>query len=462
VSPDRSTSSPVTRYLTRPFHHVVERFGRGVAIGLVVLLVVGAAMALSALGFVQLAAPTTLTITSGPKDSAFERYATRYQAILKREGVTLRIEPSEGSRHNLERLSQGGRAGPDVGFVLGGETKASAVPGHLVSLGSLTYQPLMLFYRGPARRLLSDFEGLRLDIGPPGSGAHALARALLEANGVKEGDGTTFVDTANETTAAALLTGRIDAFFAMSDSTPSGLIRGLMRAEGVHLFAFEQADGYARRFGSLNKLVLPRGAIDLGEDIPAQDVPLVGPTVELIARDGLHPALVDLLLEAAKEVHGPPGLYRKRGEFPAPLQHEFRISDDARRYYASGKSFLYRTFPFWLASLVAKILAVLVPLLLLLVPALRVVPALYRWHMTSRIYRWYGALRKLEQRALVPAITPAQRETLAQQLDDIEAAVQRIEVPAAFGDLFYGLRGHVGAVRQRLLSTAPREAPAEP
>lgn len=445
-----SLTRPLTRPFTSTFQRIRERFGSGVAIGLLVLLIVGTAMALSALGFVQLAAPTTLTITSGPKDSAFERYAHRYEALLKREGVTLRIVPSEGSRQNLERLSKAAPGGPDVGFVLGGETTAEQVPEHLVSLGSLTYQPLMLFYRGPPRRLLSDFQGLRLDIGPPGSGAHALARALLEANGVKEGDGTVFVDTSNETTAAALLTGRIDAFFAMSDSTPSALIRGLMRAEAVHLFAFDQADGYARRFGSLNKLVLPRGAIDLGEDIPAQDVALVGPTVELIAREGLHPALVDLLLEAAKDVHGRPGLYRKRGEFPAPLEHEFRISDDARRYYASGKSFLYRTFPFWLASLVAKVLAVLVPLLLLLVPAFRVVPALYRWHMSSRIYRWYGALRRLEQQALKPSVTPAQRATLAQQLDEIEAAVQRIEVPASFGDLFYGLRGHIGAVRQRL------------
>lgn len=448
----------LTGSLRRAYERAGERHGRRVTqwvvIGLLSLLVVGLAMLLSAFGFLQLAAPTTLTITTGPQGSAFERYAKRYQELLAREGVTLKLLPSEGSRQNFERLAaapQGRRtAGPDVGFVLGGTVGDAAPPEHLVSLGSLTYQPLMIFYRGPKRRLLSDFQGLRLDIGAPGSGANALARALLEANGVKEGDGTRFVDTSNETTAAALLTGRIDAFFAMSDATPAGLTRGLMRAQGVHLFDFAQGDAYARRFSALNRLVLPRGAIDLGEDIPPHDVTLVGPTVELVARDGLHPALVDLLLDAAKEVHGRPGLYRKRGEFPAPLAHELRISDDARRYYASGKSFLYRTFPFWLASLITKVLAVLVPLLLLLVPALRIVPGLYRWHMSSRIYRWYGALRRLEQRALQPGVPPQQREALLGQLDDIEAAVQRIEVPAAFGDLFYDLRGHIAAVRQRL------------
>lgn len=442
------------RSVRRAYQRVGERHGQRVAqwivIALLALLVLGVAMLLSTFGVLQLAAPTTLTLTSGPAGSAFERYAKRYQEILAREGVTLKIEPSEGSRQNYERLAQSARTGPDVGFVLGGTVEEAHAPEHLVSLGSLTYQPLMVFYRGPKRRLLSDFQGLRIDIGPPGSGAHALALALLQANGVTETGNTRFIDTASDNTAAALLTGRIDAFFAMSDSTPAGLTRGLMRAEGIHLFEFEQADGYVRRFASLNRLLLPRGAIDLGEDIPPDDVLLVGPTVELIAREGLHPALVDLLLEAAKEVHGRPGLYRKRGEFPAPLQHEFRISDDARRYYASGKSFLYRTFPFWLASLITKVLAVLVPLLLLLLPALRIVPSLYRWHMSSRIYRWYGALRRLEQQALASTVTPQQREALQGELDRLEAAVQRIDVPASFGDLFYGLRGHIGAVRQRL------------
>lgn len=441
----------------RAYQRVGERHGQRVAqwavIVVATLLVIGLAMLLSTFGVLQLAAPTTLTLTSGPPGSAFERYAKRYQEILAREGVTLKIVPSEGSRQNFERLaaSPSRRAGePDVGFVLGGTVEESKAPEHLVSLGSLTYQPLMVFYRGPKRKLLSDFQGLRIDVGPPGSGSHALALSLLQANGVSADDGTRFVDTASENTAAALLTGRIDAFFAMSDSTPAGLTRGLMRAQGIHLFEFEQADGYVRRFASLNRLLLPRGAVDLAEDIPPDDVLLVGPTVELIAREGMHPALVDLLLEAAKEVHGRPGLYRKRGEFPAPLQHEFRISDDARRYYTGGKSFLYRTFPFWLASLVTKVLAVLVPLLLLLFPALRIVPSIYRWHMSSRIYRWYGALRRLEQQALKPSATPQQREALLQQLDELDNAVQRIEVPAAFGDLFYGLRDHIGTVRRRL------------
>jgi hypothetical protein len=253
----------------------------------------------------------------------------------------------------------------------------------------------------------------------------------------------------------ALQDKRIDAFFAMSDSSPSAVIRQLLHTPDVHLFNFSQADGYARRITYLNKLQLPRGSLDFGEDIPPQDVQLIGPTVELVARDSLHPAISDLLLEAAREVHGKPGLYKKRGEFPVPLEHEFRISPDAARYYASGKSFLYRTFPFWIASLIARIVAVLVPVALVLIPGIKFVPALYRWRMTSRIYRWYGALQRLEHDAQKPSVDDKRREELVRHLDHIEGAVMKIVVPPAFGDLFYGLRGHIVAVRESLLSGRP-------
>jgi hypothetical protein len=68
------------------------------------------------------------------------------------------------------------------------------------------------------------------------------------------------------------------------------------KTPGIKLFNFIQADGYARRINYLNKLELPRGSIDFGKNIPPQDINLIGPTVELVARIDLHPVLSDLLL----------------------------------------------------------------------------------------------------------------------------------------------------------------------
>jgi TRAP-type uncharacterized transport system substrate-binding protein len=435
-------------YFARTLEKLNGFFGRGQIVSVGVIVVLALALGIALLVFTNLATPNTITIASGPKGSSFERNALKYQKILARDGVTLKILPSGGSMDNLRMLSNPKRE-VDVGFVLGGEV-GGASTGKLVSLGSVSYQPLMVFYRGAPRKLLSDFKGLRLDIGEEGSGTHALALALLKANGIEPGGETKFVTSVRGDLVRALLSKRIDAIFVMGDSTSTDMMRELMHSEDVRLFNFTQADAYTRRINYLNKLELPKGSLDFGKDIPPEDTDLIGPTVEIIARENLHPALSDLLLGAVREVHGTPGLFKKRGEFPNAQEHEFRISEDATRYYASGKSFLYRTFPFGIASVITRLVAVIVPVVLLLIPALKVAPAIYRWRMESRIHRWYRALLDLERDAFAPTVDHKKREELLHHLDHIESAASKIVVPARFGDLFYGLRGHIAFVRNLL------------
>ena len=412
------------------------------------ILIAVAVISVTILLFMNSATPNSITLASGPTGSSFQTYAGKYKKILARQGVTLNIVSTEGSMENLKKLSDP-KSKVDVGFVLGGEVKDTNID-NLFSLGSINFQPLMIFYRGTTKNFLSEFKGLRLDIGLEGSGTHSLALTLLKANGIVPNDGTVFMNTVSGDEIQALLEGRIDAIFLMSDSTSSDLMRQFLHTPNIHLFNVTQADAYARRINYLNKLEMPKGALDFGKNIPAEDTYLIGPTVELIARNSLHPALSDLLLEAAKEVHSAPGLFKARGEFPSPQEHEFPISPDATRYYASGKSFLYRTFPFWVASLIARLLAVLVPIALLLIPTLKVVPAIYRWRMESRINRWYRALLELEREAFNPSVDAQRREELLRHLDHIDRAANKIVVPAAFGNLFYDLREHINFVRDRL------------
>ena len=435
-------------------------FGRGQVMSVSLILLIGVAVSIAIFIFMSSAAPNTITIASGPSGSVFQNNAEKYKKILAREGVTLKILPSEGSLDNFKKLSNP-KVVVDVGFVLGGEVKGADIE-NLVSLGSVSYQPLMVFYRGKPRNLLSYFKGQRLDIGLEGSGTHSLALALLKANGFEPNDGTILANTLPGDSVKALLENRIDAIFLMGESTSTDLMRQLLHTPDVHLFNFTQADGYTRRINYLNKLELPKGSLDFGRNIPAEDLYLIGPTVELIARNSLHPALSDLLLEAAREVHGTSGLFKKRGEFPAPLEHEFRISQDASRYYASGKSFLYRTFPFWVASLITRALAVIVPVALLLIPALRITPAIYRWRIESRIYRWYRVLLEFERDAFKHSFDLKRRNELLRHLDHIEHTVNKIIVPASCGNLFYGLREHISFVRLSLQRSAisPESNPA--
>lgn len=426
-----------------------EIFGLGRAAALSAVLLISLFTLFAVFWFFHSAPPRTIIITSGPEGSIFRRTAEKYEKILARNGVKLKILPSQGSQANINRL-----ANPafkvDIGFVQGGVAGVLDID-KLTSLGSVSYEPLFVFYRS-ARPLdlLSQLSGKRLAIGPEGSGTRSLALVLLATNGIEPGGTTALVDLDAEDAEKALLGNSVDAVFLMGDAASPQIMRKLLLTPGIRLFDFVQADGYTRRIGYLNKLNLPKGSIDFGKDIPAHDVSLIGPTVELIARADLHPALSDLLLEAAQEVHGKSGLFKHRGEFPAPLEHEFQISADASRYYKSGKSFLYRYLPFRLASLMNRIIVVAVPMVVILLPGLRIIPALYRWRIKLRIYRWYRALLLLE-RDLITRLAREEREELFGRLDHIEEEVNKMKMPASFADQFYVLRGHIDFVRDRLL-----------
>jgi hypothetical protein len=264
-----------------------------------------------------------------------------------------------------------------------------------------------------------------------------------------DGAPTVLLDLSGAEAARALVAGRIDAAFLMGDSATTEVMRSLRELPGIELLTFRQADGYLRKFRFLSKLTLPEGAMDLGKNYPPRTLELIGPTVELVARNQLHPALSDLLISAAREVHGGPGLFRNAGEYPAPLARDFPISPDAERYYKSGEQFLYKRLPFWLASLLDRLLVVLLPLLVVIIPATRIAPALYRWRVRSRIYRWYGALMAIEH-DMHAQHTPDERAAVLHRLDEIAAAVGELRTPLSFADQLYVLRDHVAKVRRRL------------
>lgn len=430
----------------RPFVRFTRISMRDLVVIVLPVLLVTAIGIGAAYWLMRPAPPNTLTITTGPEGSTFQLNAEKYKKALAKKGIKLNILPSHGSLENLNRLLDLS-VKVDVGFVQGGLTKDRQAD-RLFSLGSVFREPLALFYRSTKPlTLISQLAGKRLAIGPEGSGTRAVAMELLKANGIGPNNAT-LLDLGGEAAAWALVDGKADAAFLMGDSATPGDMRSLIWTPGVHLYDFVQAEAYSRRYPYLNQLVIPMGALDFGQNVPASDVHLVAPTVELVARGTLHPALSDLLIEAAKEVHGRATLLQSAGEFPAPVEHEYRLSDDAKRYYTSGKKFLYRYLPFWLATLVDRFLVVFVPIVVLFIPGLKLVPALYSWRVRSRIYRWYGILISIE-RTLLSEHTSEERGETLKQLDEIEAAVNRMKIPLSYADQFYVLRDHISFVRER-------------
>jgi hypothetical protein len=195
-------------------------------------------------------------------------------------------------------------------------------------------------------------------------------------------------------------------------------------------------------------VTLPRGVVDLAQDLPARDIRLVAPTATLVARRETHPALIQLFVQAAQQVHGGSGWFQRKGEFPTAISTERPLAKEAQRFYASGPPVLQRYLPFWLANLIDRMWPVLVTIVAALIPLSRMLPPLYQFRIRSRIFRWYAQLREVEN-----AVGKEPADELLTKLGAIEARVEAISVPLSYADELYSLRSHIQMVENRLRAT---------
>ncbi|WP_225408544.1 TAXI family TRAP transporter solute-binding subunit [Stigmatella hybrida] len=419
------------------------------------LLIIGIAFTIT-LDFVKPAPPKTLVLAVAQDEGGFRYFARRYQQFLAQHGVTLELRATKGSVTSLGLLADP-NSGVDVAFVQSGAVN-EVKEARIVSLGSLSYVPLWVFYRGEPLEDVRGLKGRRIAVGDAESGTRALALTLLKANGADQAP-TELLPLGRDEAVEQLKQGGVDAVFLVSPAEAPA-IQKLTAAPGVRLLSFARADAYARKYTYLSKLVLPRGVFDLAADLPERDVVLVAPTANLVARDTLHPALAYLLLRAASEVHGSAGLLDRTGEFPAPLETGFPLSSEAERYYEAGVPLLQRYLPFWAANLVDRLWVMLVPILAVVIPLGRAVPAIFLWRVRSRIFRWYARLKEIEIQ-LDEKPGRDKLEDMLRRLEEAERAVNQIPVPLAYAENLYFFREHIDVVRRRL-ARGLAEAPPEP
>jgi TRAP transporter TAXI family solute receptor len=408
------------------------------------------------------APPSEVTLSTGQDNSAYQAFGERYQAALRKYGIAVKLKPSQGSLENLQRLDDA-QSGVDIAFVQGGSTDESeAQRKGLVSLGSLFVEPVWLFTRSARGiRQLTQLKGLKINVGPEGSGTPALFKRILASNGI-EPDALKLETLENTPATVALLEGRIDGL-VFSSAPDAPLIQMLLQTPGISLFDFKQAEAYTRRFPFLSHVVLPRGIVDLGRDLPAKDYQLIAPTATLVAREDLHPVLVNLFVQAAAEIHGGAGWFHRKDEFPTARYSEIPVSPVAQKFYKNGPPLLQRYLPFWLANFFERMWVVVVALGALILPLSRVIPPLYVWRVRSRVYRWYGLLRSVEQ--AIEGVPPEKRDEVYRQqlqhLNEIEERVNRISIPLSFADELYRLRSHINFVRRRIADLMVRRTEPE-
>lgn len=402
-------------------------------------------------------APTRVVMATGAPGGAYEGYGAKYVEIFKREGVKLDIKPTKGSVENLALLMD--KTNDIEAAFLQSGIATEAQRDELVSLGSLFYEPVWVFYREPTNKArltrIAELQGKRIAIGAVGGGTRPVSLALLAASQITASNAS-FNDAASTVAAPMLQRGELDVVFIVAAPT-SPVVRELLSAPNIQLMNMVTAEAYSRLVPALTKITIPRGVIDLKNDIPPEDVRTVAATATLVAMDSLHPAIAYLFVKAAKEVHEGGSQLHAQREFPSVTKfQEFDVPENVERLYKDGTPFLYRHMPFWLANLVQRLWVLLIPLGAILVSASDAVPKIMGYKMNFRITQIYHAAHKLENdiiRATMDKekVPPALMQSFDEQLHALKVRADKLHGPSTTLKSWYELRSHLELVRVRLV-----------
>ena len=440
--------------------HVLTRMVRGRQRG---SLAVGALSALTlvlilagfvfAYQFVDPAPPDRIVLATGAAGGAYQRFGEQYASYLADNGIEVTLRETAGSMENLELLSTD--SGVDVAFVQGGLADGAETE-NVMAIGSLYLEPLWLFVRRDFEiDDMSDLAGARVFVGAEGSGTRVVAGNLLAAHGISE-ESAAFMNAGLDDLAEAFAAGNLDAAFVVADPD-ARIVKDLLQVRAARVHSPARVAAYVRRFSYLTQVLLPEGVLDLQANRPGQDVNTVALTAMLVARRELHPALVDLLLVAAADIHGSHTVLADSGEFPTARFTDLPLSPDADRHFRNGPPFLMRYLPFWTATLFDRLWVMLLPLFGLAIPLIKLLPPAYKWRIRRKLLRLYSELERLDPRHNAVK-DKADRIARIQLLNKLDNQTLAESVPQSYKDDLYKLRRDIDLVRRQLNEVGPSGA----
>ena len=397
--------------------------------------------------------PRHVVMATGQPGGSYDTLGKKYAAFFEKKGITLELLPTKGAEENVAHLID--RKDPvQAAFVQAGAFHPHEVTG-VESLGTISYDPIWLFYRGPEMKV-NDFQAVkaranfflnsRMSVGIKGSGTYAQAMHILKANGFQEAPH--FLHLSSSQSVEALQKGKIDAAFIV-DAYEAPNVQKLIADPSLHLVAFDRAEAYARLLPYMQILNVPAGAFSLVRNFPATDIKLMASTTNLLIDDRMHPALQFLFLEAAREINGKASFFSEHGEFPSFKATGLPQSPVALHYEKNGSPLLMLYFPFWLAELINRLIFVLLPFCAVAYPVLLTLPGYRNKRMRRKVDKLYGILKTYEQE-LTENFLPEVKDEYLKKLDLLEYQALQLQVSKSMSGDYYALRTSIDYVRNCL------------
>lgn len=422
---------------------------------LAVLLAIAALLTVVILLYQDLVPPKRVTFAAGVADGGYRAVAEQYREVLARDGISVEILETGGSVDNLALMSDGQA---EVGLIQGGVPTAGS---GVEALAVVFAEPILAFARRdrPVRSNLAEWTGLRIARGGAGSGARVAIDQLLEKLEIGA-PRNALVDIGGRDAADALLRGQIDVALFVAP-IEAGYLDALFKAPDVQLLDLEHARAISLRMAHSWVVTVPEGAVDLDPLVPEEPLRLVTLRARLAAVPDLHPALIDRLVMAAREIHGGHSALAQEGEFPTSDGADMPMEPGALKLLDEGPSGFHDWLPYWVAAQIGRVLLVLLPLLLLLFPLFRLLPAVYGWTMRRRVWRHYRQIRRIEQ-LIEEAGSAETLQELDAELKQIDANLAQMPLPPAFRERAFDARLHIDLVRRRIVQRLAEGSVAEP
>lgn len=405
--------------------------------------------------------PTQVNMAIGSEADSAADIAKKYVELLKDYDVTLELRPTYSSLESIQKLESKDIKDLNTSLALvWGGAASSAQETKVRGIASLYLEPLWVFHRGEVPLTsLKELQGKRVAIGAEGTECNTIVKELFADNGLMysaptigsespAGPPTTVVPLEAGEALTAIRNGDLDAVVLLR-APDDPLISVMLKEPGLNVMDFTQRAALERRYRFLQGVTLPRGTIDLASDLPPRELQLVAPAVALVARPDLSPALVNLLLKVARQIHGRGDLVSPVGAFPSPAHLDFPLIDASEAYFRDGPPMLYRYLPFKSAVELEANKALILTLLVLIWPLLYALPLLYRWRIRNRMYRWYKFLRSIDT-SLMGEVDAKTLQKEVQALETIEKELMRLWIPLAYMEEFYNLRMHISFIQRRI------------
>ncbi len=400
-------------------------------------------------GIREILPPAQITFAAGRPGGGYHAIAQEYHALLAADGIEVVILDTPGSMENARLLASGEA---DVALLQGGTPVADGL--NLQAIAAVELEPFMVFHRPFEDRTvnLAEWGSLLVAAGEPGSGTRIAINNALQTLDLTV-DQSRFLPIGGEAAATALLQEEVDlAVFVAPITAP--YLEPLLTDPDIAIGTLRDGEALARQLRFMQLVDIPPAGLDYRARIPAERVELTAMLATLAIQGDLHPAVVNRLARAAQRIHAAPSVLSAEIELPSAEGTGLPMNLQARDVLSNPPGFLERVLPFWLAAQIARITLLIVPLLVLMVPLLRMVPGIYTWSIRSRIYRRYNELVAIDAEA-EEVMTEDRRTELLARIDEMEHDAKMLGVPLSYQEHVFTLRVHIDLVRRRLLAARP-------